>query len=294
MAGEILVPTDGSPESERAFDVAIPLARACGCTLKLMWAWEGLGNLSEVVAETVLDSIRQRESTDRANYLRDLGKRRCDPDDVGWVIHVPTGEPAEEIAKADESTSVRYVVMATHGRSGFKRWRLGSVADRVVRTTRKPTVLIRPLEGVTLSDTIRKIVVPLDGSEASESAVQEAVDVARPAGATLLLLRTVSAIVPASPVAIDTAYVQANLAAERAAVGHLTAIAERAADVPCETIVLMGDASSAIIEAAEEADLIVMASHGRGGLARLALGSVTDACIRGSGKPVMVVPWRRS
>ena len=50
------------------------------------------------------------------------------------------------------------------------------------------------------------------------------------------------------------------------------------------------DPSSGIIEEAQGVDLIVMASHGRGGLLRMALGSVTDAVIRGAGKPVLVVP----
>ena len=58
--------------------------------------------------------------------------------------------------------------------------------------------------------------------------------------------------------------------------------------IPSEIRVSRGDASSSIVAAADEADLVVMSSHGRGGLRRLALGSVTDAVIRGSGKPVFV------
>jgi nucleotide-binding universal stress UspA family protein len=60
------------------------------------------------------------------------------------------------------------------------------------------------------------------------------------------------------------------------------------------TAVFMGGPSTAILERASDTDLIVMASHGRGGVTRFALGSITDAVIRGSGKPVMVVPRRES
>jgi nucleotide-binding universal stress UspA family protein len=69
---------------------------------------------------------------------------------------------------------------------------------------------------------------------------------------------------------------------------YLDEVAAQIPDIPVEKEVFSGEASQAIIDAAGDADLIVMASHGRGGLARMALGSVTDAVIRGSHKPVLV------
>ena len=69
---------------------------------------------------------------------------------------------------------------------------------------------------------------------------------------------------------------------------YLAEVAAGLPELPTETKIYSGDASSSIIAAADQADLVVMSSHGRGGLARMALGSVTDAVIRGSGKPVYV------
>ena len=71
---------------------------------------------------------------------------------------------------------------------------------------------------------------------------------------------------------------------------YLHAVKQRMEGLSVEASVVLGRADTMIIAAAEEADMVVLASHGRGGLARMALGSVADAVVRGSGKPVMIIP----
>ena len=167
MADQILVPLDGSPESERALDTALPLARTGDNPLLLLWAWEGWERVAELgiaAAEDLTQAIEQRERADREVYLDALARRRCEPAGVAWQRVIPVGDPATTIVETAEAADVRYTVMATHGRSGFKRWRLGSVADRVLRTTSHTTVLIPPGEEREVRDRIRRILVPLDGS----------------------------------------------------------------------------------------------------------------------------------
>ena len=235
----------------------------------------------------------QRELSDREVCLDELARRRCELAGVAWQREAPVGDPATTIVETAEAAAVCYTVMATHGRSRFKRWRLGSAADRALCTTSTPTVLIRSKEeGEGIG-----ILVPLDGSQWSESALPEAAKVGWMTGSSLHLLRTVTAIVAAAPAGIYATYEEANRAAAQAAAKYLTATGERVEGVAVETSVVVGHPSMAVIEAAKAADLVVMASHGHSGFKRMLLGSVTDATIRGSGKLMLMGPhhkeWRR-
>lgn len=289
MTGSILVPTDGSPEAEQALQVALPLAQALRCPLTLVWVWEGLHDLDTVLSPQLTESITAREVGDRRAFLEALITQHCTPKGVTAEGAVPIGDAAAKIVETAEVAGARYIAMATHGRSGLKRWRLGSVADRVARTSPIPTLLYRPQPEAPFPGKFAWILVPLDGSERSEIAVAEAHPIALATGAGIRLLRAVNVFVPLAPMGSGLAFDQANREAESYAQRYLADIAATYAGPPFETAVVVGSASNAILEAAETVDLIVMGTHGRGGLPRLALGSVADAVVRGSGKPVMLV-----
>jgi nucleotide-binding universal stress UspA family protein len=288
MSDTILVPTDGSPESERALEIAIPLARALGLSITVFWCWEGLPDFEETFAAEFTDRITEKETADRAEAAAALARRRIEPAGVKWEIRSAVGDPGTEIVDRAQVLEARYIAMTTHGRSGLKRWRLGSVADKVMRHAETDTIIVAPDPEVPLRMSIERILVPLDGSERAERALEDALVIARAAGASLLLLRAYLTVIATSPVGLDVAYTQANEAALASAQRYLAGVGDQIGDVPIETTVFGGDAAQAIIEASEGADLVVMSSHGRGGLLRAALGSTTDAVIRGSGKPVLV------
>ena len=279
MADVILVPTDGSPEAQQALDVALPMATACGFTIALLSARETSGDSGATEA-------------DLQTHLEALARARCEPLDVAWTVETPNTQPVEAILTAADANNVQFIVMTTHGHSGFHRWRLGSVADRVVHTATRPVVLVRPLEDVHVSSSFDRILVPLDGSEMSARALPHAITLARAGKASIILLRAVPGTVPALALPLDGYYLEADKSAEAQAVEELQAVAETVEGVDIETLATCGRPAAVIGEAAEDADLIVMASHGRGGLARLALGSVADAVIRHAGRPVMIVPSR--
>ena len=134
-----------------------------------------------------------------------------------------------------------------------------------------------------------KILVPLDGSMLAEAALSTALDLAGKDGATLGLLRAAEA---STLPGIDA--VRAQITAIREAEEYLAAVAKRLADKGIgrvETHVWYGPAAAAIVEAAaaQKADLIVMCTHGRSGLGRLVLGSVTESVLRGTTVPILVV-----
>jgi nucleotide-binding universal stress UspA family protein len=188
------------------------------------------------------------------------------------------GEPAEEILAAAAEENVGMVVMATHGRGGVERLLQGSVADEVLRTSTRPTLLVRPADHAGPSRTValRQVLVPLDGSPLAEAALAPATRLMS-AETTLLLVR----VEPhASPDQII------------AAGAYLDDVQRKLpAGVQAKTYVLTGTAIDALLDVAqrEAVDLIVMTSHGRGGLRRFVLGSTTDQIVR-SGRPVLVVP----
>jgi nucleotide-binding universal stress UspA family protein len=135
---------------------------------------------------------------------------------------------------------------------------------------------------------IAKILVPLDGSALAESAIATAVQVARPGRATLMLVR--AAEVHTFPGMDPT---DAQIEVVREAEAYLAGVAERLKEegVKIETSVWYGPAAATIVDAARarKADLIVMTTHGRGGLGRLILGSVAESVLRGTTTPILLL-----
>jgi len=134
-----------------------------------------------------------------------------------------------------------------------------------------------------------RIMVPLDGSALAEAAIEAALDLGRATPSKLILLRAAEA--HTLPGADPT---EEQVAVVREAEQYLAAIADRltkrgAKDV--DTSVWYGPAAAAVIEAAKlkKADLIVMSTHGRSGLGRLILGSVTESVLRGTTTPICIV-----
>lgn len=142
--------------------------------------------------------------------------------------------------------------------------------------------------------TIRRIFVPLDGSELSSSVLPFVVDLAKPLNASVVAFH---AVVPpvvaypgAEPMGFDTRLL------DDMAEGARTFLASVAGDlaaqgIDAKPVVVTGNAVDAIIALADEegADLIAMSTHGRSGLGRLIMGSVADAVVRRSHRPVLLM-----
>jgi nucleotide-binding universal stress UspA family protein len=135
---------------------------------------------------------------------------------------------------------------------------------------------------------LNRILVPLDGSALAESALASAMDLARPSGATLLLVRAAEAhVLPG----VDR--VEAQVDVVREAETYLGRVADglRRDGLRVEPSVWYGPAAAGIVEAARlrGADLIVMTTHGRSGLGRLILGSVAESVLRGTTTPILLL-----
>ena len=139
----ILVPLDGSPLAEVALAHALALARACGAEVTLLnsvspmdevMVSEGepvfladLWKARQQAAQTYLDSVSQRPE------WRELKTHRI----------VENAPAAEAIVDHARKHAVDVIVMATHGRSGFRRWVFGGVAEKVLRGADRPVLMVR-------------------------------------------------------------------------------------------------------------------------------------------------------
>jgi nucleotide-binding universal stress UspA family protein len=136
---------------------------------------------------------------------------------------------------------------------------------------------------------IERVLVPLDGSALAESAIETAVEMGRPGLATLVLVRAAEA--QTFP-GVDPTLAQVDVVQE--AEQYLASVARRLGQqgvTKVETSVWYGSAAAIIVDAARarKADLIVMTTHGRGGLGRLIMGSVAESVLRGTTTPILLV-----
>jgi nucleotide-binding universal stress UspA family protein len=212
---------------------------------------------------------------------------------------VLSGRVSEALERHARGAGVDLTVMATHGRGAFSRAWLGSVADAFLRHAPCPVLLVRPDQDkldLSLERGLTRMVVPLDGTELSESILDPAIALAEPFGARILLLRVVAyPIEIASPYLPHTVHMNQAIVEEAKASSatyletHAESLRERGMAV--ETDVLVdSQAGHGILQASEawRADVIAMATHGRTGMARTILGSAADKVVRGAHGAVLV------
>jgi nucleotide-binding universal stress UspA family protein len=274
MFGHILVPLDGSSFGEASLRPALAIARRTGARLTLL-------NVQDLWSAAPLPHTYEA----REEYLARL---RRDPrwGDVPVKIVVRTGHPMDQILQEVEAGGADLIVMSTHGRGGFSRFWLGSVADQCVRHAGVPVLLTRPRpsgEGNGDAPFLpHRLIIPLDGMAAAERALPEAAELGRALGIPVLLLRVVE---PGG----DGARSRND---EGQAIAYLTEVAQRlwALGVQTTTKVVRDRGAADAIVAEAAGDPVVMSTHARAPVARALLGSVADKVVRGTRGAVLVVP----
>jgi nucleotide-binding universal stress UspA family protein len=211
-------------------------------------------------------------------------------------IEALPGQPAATIVDyAAQRPSIRWIAMATHGRSGVARWLYGSVAEQVLRTASTPLLLVRP---PALADAAaeqgtpwRHIVVPLDGSALAEQVLPQAQMLAAASKATLHLVSAQSITDDALVrLASEGDHLEAE-AGQRSTYLAETARHLRESGLEVEIHSGFGEPDLVIASVAAEvqASLIMMATHGRSGFQQLRLGSVALQVVHHATQPVLLV-----
>jgi nucleotide-binding universal stress UspA family protein len=186
--------------------------------------------------------------------------------------------------------------MVTHGRSGIQRWLLGSVADKVLHGAANHVFLVRASDqGKTGGEAaLKTVIVPLDGSPLAENALAHVVDLAKELKLKVVLMRAYA--LPPSVTADEYGTYMEELINQIEAEAK-DYLAEKAKEVKAKgledvvSVASFGYGAEKIITLAHETpdSFIAMCTHGRSGIKRWVLGSVTERVVRHSGDAVLII-----
>ncbi|MFP8891594.1 ferredoxin Fer [Natrialbaceae archaeon A-CW2] len=256
MYGEILVPTDGSKVAERAGAVAVRMADLFGADLTVVSVLEqGDRKQAEQAVRDIQEGANEAGLTPKTEII----------DDEETAIYRVILDYAEE-------HGVDVVVMGTHGRTGIGRFLLGSVAEQTLQESPIPVVTVH--EDTVGDFEIDTVLVPTDGSQGAEAATEHAIDLVSEVGGTLHALHVASG-------GHETESLPTDDVRERGEAAGVEVVTATRSGRPHEVI------AGYVAEA--EIDVVVMGTHGRTGLRRYLLGSVTERTVRFSPVPVVSV-----
>ncbi len=271
----ILVPTDGSPESDKALHLAQQIAKAQGAEILLVRVgerpvWPELaedGGLPPDVYDQILKQIEQDAQADLARLSSQV---QAEGISVSGLLL--WGSPTGALLDCVDGEHPDLVAMTTHGRSGLERFALGSVTDRMVREGSAPVLVVRRSSHA--ESKLEHALVTLDGSGISEGALPMVHNLAGKPVKQVTLLRAVASASDRGPAATYLDGVAARLAAD---------------GLQTQTRVEVGWPQAIIQSVANDVDLVILCTHGRGGLERLRHGSVAEHIVREIDQPALIV-----
>jgi nucleotide-binding universal stress UspA family protein len=296
MFGRILLPLDGSKTAENAMPYALALAGGLKLPVDLL----AVVDIAELAAHLsaaharYMDTIVEAEVKSINEYLGGVAKSFKETAVTSAVKKGRADEVIITEAAADKST---LIVMATHGRSGINRWLMGSVAEKILRSTANPLLLVRAGKAAIPAGDVglKSVIVPLDGSQLAEAALPAVIELGKALNLEIMLLRTYE--LPASAhysgdYVPDFEALRARI--RREAQGYLEG---KIAALNAQGLrhvfsaATEGPAADEIVKYTLEhpESLVAMCTHGRSGVRRWVLGSVTEKVVRHSGSPVLVI-----
>jgi nucleotide-binding universal stress UspA family protein len=297
MYRKILVPLDGSATAEAVLPYAEAFAAGFKTSVELLAVIDIGAMTIHLAPDKVrhLDSIIAAEERNCAEYLENVAKRFSP---LPTECRMVRGTPAQTILESTSQDRDTLIAMATHGRSGAKRWLLGSVAEKVLRGTTNPMFVVRAAAAAKTSPEriINSLVVPLDGSPLAEKILPTVCRWARALDIEVTLIRAFEfptrAYVSSATDLPD--YDAFRDQARREAAAYLKEKEDFLVSEGVRTVAVLtieGAAANEIISYAQTAPgaVIAMSTHGRSGVQRWILGSVTEKIVRHADDPVLVV-----
>jgi nucleotide-binding universal stress UspA family protein len=310
MYKRILVPLDTSKLAEISLPYAEELARHLGSEVILIHVRtlvdgpdkpEHRAYLSKMAAATE-QAMKKSPDLPRGEKVKVVSAIIGAP---GLLTH-----PAEEIVDYAEKENISLIVMATHGRTGIRRWTLGDTANKVARAAKCPVLLIRAAADVPKSIHLEKILVPIDGSKQSEAVLPYIENLASKLKTRISLFNVVENAFHIIPVYDGAGYyggagiVRVPYTEEEvkplkeAAEKYVQSVNERlmAEGIKTSYEVRIGSAGEEIIKAEVEMhpDMVVMSTHGHSGFGRWEHGSVADKVLHAGNTPLLLVRPRQS
>jgi nucleotide-binding universal stress UspA family protein len=274
MFETILVPLDGSENAEIVFPYCADLAAKFASTVILVTVSEA--------ATVDIDHLYRTYLEHATGKMRQYLKGSMVHETVPLESEVLFGDPAREILRIAEDKDARLILLASHGTSVEGPWLLGHIAAKVLRATKRPVMLIRaraPEAALEQRRLLRRILVPLDGSEIGEAALSYALALAKKTAAEIALLEVFEPVKGVGATGISYR-IPDDESVRKSLLSYLDHVAGpiRNEGLEVSTTVLFGKAADNIVEYAERngIDLVAVSAHGRSGLGRWVFGSVTD------------------
>ena len=298
MYTKMLIPLDGSKTAENVLPYARSLARGLNVPVELIEVIDIAEMATHISAAKArfLDTLIEDAVRSSEAYLKGVANS---VKGAGVKCTVEKGRAAEVIIGKGEADTGALIAMATHGRSGINRWLLGSIAEKVLRGTANALLLIRATEEAKTEGeaTLKSIVVPLDGSELAESVLPMVGGLAKKLNLEVLLFRAYN--VPYNVYAGGDGYYAIDFDELIAGVrdearDYLEKKTQEVKKLGVERVSFVAQAglsADKIISLGRKTpdNLIAMCTHGRSGVKRWVLGSVTETVVRHSGDPVLVI-----
>ncbi len=295
----ILVPMDFSRASAIAVTYAVSIAQKFGAAIHLLHvmaedesARAGTAHLMRETGESI-EFLSEKLRKVHQEHVPSFWPKNC---------HVLTGRPYQEICRQAREINADLIVLGTRGNTGLTRVLLGSTAERVVRFAPCPVYVARSAQLEADPDakprfsgddvTIRQILVPTDFSQCAMAGLMYGALWAKAFDAKLRLLFV---LFPAAPVLVDR--IAMNLPTDAMTAPADTRLEMEALaqidilkGVKCEPKIRFGYATDTICAEADDADLVVISTHGRSGFKHALMGSVAEQVVRYARCSVLAVP----
>ena len=256
---------------------------------------ELLGDAHFIAATQLDEELREEDR----QYLAKVAER---PELAGLnpITALLTGPVAASLERYIRTCAIDMVVMSTHGRGGLSRAWYGSVADELIRTSNVPVMLLRP-DGIRAVDEspprpgMHNVLLPVDGSEYSQSLIEIVTSIGGTENTHYTLLHVVITVAPVvfgDGIGVVTPMADGEVIADAERKLEQLASSLRSRGFNVDTAMVMDrDVAAAIRTYAIEKhiDLVAMVTHGRSGWKRLALGSISDQIVRGTHVPLLVL-----
>ena len=297
MYTKILVPLDGSDCSEQVLPFARLLATALNLPVEFLEVVDISAASLHIAADKAryLDALIREGERSSKEHLETIAGQFSG---IKVTCSVERGGSAEAIIQSAAVDRGTLIAMATHGRSGVSRWLLGSVAEKVLRGSNNSLFLVRAdgTEGGHRAATLKSVIVPLDGSKLAESVLPTVAEIAKKLALEVVLCRAYElaalAYYGSEPYLPDYDAMLRELKAEVERY-----LAEKVESVKADGLTRVSAAALAGSDAEEIVrfcrdhpdGLVAMCTHGRSGVSRWVLGSVTERVVRHADGPVLVL-----
>jgi nucleotide-binding universal stress UspA family protein len=297
MYEKIMVSLDGSELAEAALPYAEELAGQLGSEIILVNVCEADPDPQKALNQSYLQKTVESVKEKASRYSGRSGTAAV----IQVKSEILSGHPAEKIMEYAETENIDLIVMSTHGRSGIKRWALGSVADKVMRAATRPVVLIRATgsrSDVQDQGLLKRVLIPLDGSKESETVIPYIEELASRLKLEVILFQvlargfeTLSTYFPLTDQQIEsdktTAMAYLNNIGTRLKAKGITVVTDEKLGID----IRIGNPAEEIMQLTDEkhADLVAMTTHGRSGVNRRVFGSVAERILREGNTPLLLV-----